>query len=287
MSILIADSSGKIACDPNDSKVDTTGIRYKVGDWWPRYTPGNLPVGVVFYVKNDGFNGLVSRKGIGQPSGVPYPMTPINNRESVCLWGCNGTSITGQGIRILYNFCEFSEKYPARVAFIVPSKTFKNATTIKYRIDKEIPIDLSNHEYHIDGFRPKFDGCDGCTYLILSKKGVDRCKFYKDFLPKHTGEFYLTESINGIAKGGHYHNKANEWFTLIYGKCTLCLCDIITKEVIYLELLSSHPQTIYVPNKIAHVFYNKSNCEFGLVAYSDELYDPLDTIIYDFMELLK
>jgi dTDP-4-dehydrorhamnose 3,5-epimerase-like enzyme len=109
----------------------------------------------------------------------------------------------------------------------------------------------------------------------------------EDFLPKHTGEFYLTESINGIAKGGHYHNKANEWFTLIYGKCTLCLCDIITKEVIYLELLSSHPQTIYVPNKIAHVFYNKSNCEFGLVAYSDELYDPLDTIIYEFMELLK
>lgn len=64
-------------------------------------------------------------------------------------------------------------------------KTFKNATTIKYRIDNDITLDLSDQEYHIDGFRPKFDGCDGCEHLVISKKGADRCKFYKDFLIKH------------------------------------------------------------------------------------------------------
>jgi len=64
-------------------------------------------------------------------------------------------------------------------------KTFKNATIIKYRIDSDIPINLSSQEYHIDGFRPKFDGCDGCDHFIKSKKGADRCKFYKSFLSKY------------------------------------------------------------------------------------------------------
>jgi len=64
-------------------------------------------------------------------------------------------------------------------------KTFKNATTIKYRVDNEIPINLSEQEYHIDGFKPKFDSCDGCQHLIKSKKGADRCYFYKEFLLRY------------------------------------------------------------------------------------------------------
>ncbi len=64
-------------------------------------------------------------------------------------------------------------------------KTFKNSTIIRYRIDSEIPINLDNHEYHIDGFKPRFDGCAGCAYLVKSKHGADRCKFYKTFLKRY------------------------------------------------------------------------------------------------------
>ena len=65
-------------------------------------------------------------------------------------------------------------------------KQFKNSTIIKYRIDNEIDIDLSEQEYHIEGMRPKFDSCDGCAYLIKSKNtNADRCKFYKKFLVRH------------------------------------------------------------------------------------------------------
>lgn len=64
-------------------------------------------------------------------------------------------------------------------------KTFKNATIIRYRIDNETDVDLSDQEYHVEGFKPKFDGCEGCVHLIKSKKGADRCKFYKKFLKRH------------------------------------------------------------------------------------------------------
>ena len=64
-------------------------------------------------------------------------------------------------------------------------KTFKNATIIRYRVDNEVDIDMSNHEYHVDGFRPRFDGCEGCVFLVKAKKGADRCKFYKTFLTRY------------------------------------------------------------------------------------------------------
>lgn len=65
-------------------------------------------------------------------------------------------------------------------------KQFKNSTIIRYRVDNEVDLDLSDQEYHIEGLRPKFDACEGCAYLIKSKNiNPDRCKFYKKFLPRH------------------------------------------------------------------------------------------------------
>jgi hypothetical protein len=64
-------------------------------------------------------------------------------------------------------------------------KSFKNATIIKYRIDEEVPIDMKDQEYHIDGFKPRFDGCEGCAHLVHSKVGADRCKFYRVFLKRY------------------------------------------------------------------------------------------------------
>lgn len=67
----------------------------------------------------------------------------------------------------------------------VETMTFKNTTTITYRIENEINIDLSDQEYHIEGERPKFNSCSACSYLVTSKNGADKCKFYKKFLKRH------------------------------------------------------------------------------------------------------
>lgn len=65
-------------------------------------------------------------------------------------------------------------------------KHFKNSTIIRYRIDNEIDIDLSDQEYHIEGLRPKFDSCEGCAYLIKSTNtNLDRCKIQRRFLKRY------------------------------------------------------------------------------------------------------
>lgn len=100
-------------------------------------------------------------------------------------------------------------------------------------------------------------------------------------LPSHTGEVYLTMGKSGQSKGGHYHPEAVEWFTLISGNAILKLEDIETheKKTIYMSLETAI--TVFVPNKVAHVVVNNSDSDFILLAYTDKLYDPCDTITYD------
>jgi len=100
-------------------------------------------------------------------------------------------------------------------------------------------------------------------------------------LPDHTGEIYLTHaSGKGQVRGNHYHDKAKEWFTLLQGKAELKLMDMKTKEVISMDLSADEPKTIVIPPGIVHAFLNTEEVPFLLLAYTDELYDPVDTIPY-------
>lgn len=100
-------------------------------------------------------------------------------------------------------------------------------------------------------------------------------------IPNHTGEVYLTMGKSGQTKGGHYHPKAVEWFTLITGKALLKLEDIQTHEKLEMEVSFDDAITVYVPNGIAHAWENIGNEDFILLAYTDLLYNPIDTIKYD------
>ena len=105
---------------------------------------------------------------------------------------------------------------------------------------------------------------------------------HEENLPKSTGEIYLTNAKPGQTKGGHYHIQAVEWFTLVNGSCDLHLVDIESGENLVIKLDASLPKTVFVPSKIAHSFLNTSDSEFLLVAYTNILYDPLDTVPYEF-----
>lgn len=97
-------------------------------------------------------------------------------------------------------------------------------------------------------------------------------------LPLYTGEVYVTSGFADQSRGGHYHNIANEWFTLIKGNCVLKLLDIETGEKSEIYLSEKEPVTVYVPKFVAHSFVNVDKNEFILIAYSDILFDPKDTI---------
>lgn len=104
-------------------------------------------------------------------------------------------------------------------------------------------------------------------------------------LPNHTGEVYLTMGKPGQAKGGHYHPKSVEWFTIIEGSAILRLEDINTHESKEIEMSLEKAITVFIPNNVAHIVVNNSENNFILLAYTDKLYDPADTITYKFDKL--
>ena len=99
-------------------------------------------------------------------------------------------------------------------------------------------------------------------------------------IPSHTGEVYLTMGKPGQAKGGHYHPEAVEWFTIIEGCAILKLEDMETHERMDIEMPFEKAQTVFIPNNVAHIVVNNSDKDFILLAYTDKLYDPSDTIAY-------
>lgn len=102
----------------------------------------------------------------------------------------------------------------------------------------------------------------------------------EDDIPGHTGEVYLTMGKPGQAKGGHYHPEAIEWFTVIQGSAVLKLEDMETHQRRDIEMSLDKAITVFIPNNVAHIVVNDSDNDFILLAYTDKLYDPKDTIAY-------
>lgn len=125
--------------------------------------------------------------------------------------------------------------------------------------------------------------------IIIQRKLIadDRGWFLKAItgtekkIPSHTGEVYLTMGKPGQAKGGHYHPEALEWFTIIEGSAVLKLEDIETHERLDIPMSLDKAITVFIPNNVAHIVVNDSDKDFILLAYTDKLYDPKDTIAYE------
>lgn len=102
-------------------------------------------------------------------------------------------------------------------------------------------------------------------------------------LRREVGEIYLVWAEPSQTRGGHFHPKTDEFFTLVEGRCRLLLADPATGERAQLELDAEAPMTVHVPKGIAHAFQNPPDApRFLLVAYADQPYDPADTILYRF-----
>lgn len=116
--------------------------------------------------------------------------------------------------------------------------------------------------------------CDERGWFLKAITGTE------EGIPNHTGEVYLTMGRPGQNKGGHYHPEAVEWFTIVEGSATLKLEDIDTHERRDIEMSLEKAITVFIPNNVAHIVCSNSDKDFILLAYTDKLYNPNDTIAY-------
>ena len=116
--------------------------------------------------------------------------------------------------------------------------------------------------------------CDERGWFLKAITGTE------EGIPNHTGEVYLTMGRPGQNKGGHYHPEAVEWFSIVEGSATLKLEDIDTHERRDIEMSLEKAITVFIPNNVAHIVCSNSDKDFILLAYTDKLYDPNDTIAY-------
>ena len=118
--------------------------------------------------------------------------------------------------------------------------------------------------------------------LIADERGwfIKAITGTEENIPSHTGEVYLTMAKPGQAKGGHDHPEAVEWFTLIEGEARLQLEDMETHQKMEIPMSLEKAETVFIPNGVAHIVVNLSERDFILLAYTDKLYDPQDTIPY-------
>ena len=94
-------------------------------------------------------------------------------------------------------------------------------------------------------------------------------------------EVYITTAKPGQSKGGHFHNRANEWFYLIKGFVELTTVNVDSGEKEVLLIKENSDELIYMPPRIAHSFKNIGKDDFILLAYTDVTYDSSDTIAYE------
>jgi len=100
-------------------------------------------------------------------------------------------------------------------------------------------------------------------------------------LPQGIGEFYVATLLPGMSRGGHYHVRTHEWFTVIEGKVNALVWDVGTGRLGEFELDGGTPGTLYVPAGTAHFFRNRHQSTAIMVAYANQRYDPADTIKAD------
>lgn len=76
--------------------------------------------------------------------------------------------------------------------FFIGKTVYKNITTITYRVDNPIELNLESISKPWLAIRPKFDSCEGCQHLAVVKSSPDKCLFFNEFLARHKkfcGEF--------------------------------------------------------------------------------------------------
>lgn len=93
------------------------------------------------------------------------------------------------------------------------------------------------------------------------------------------GELYVIRSEQaGDRRGDHFHQRMDEWFTLVEGEAMLELYDPTSEERLSVRMDGTIPRTFRVPAGIAHCIVNAGSGPMTAVAWTTAEHDPADVI---------
>lgn len=119
-----------------------------------------------------------------------------------------------------------------------------------------------------------------CEQII---KYTDKRGFLIEFLKadqlnnkKEFAQIYCATLHPGYCRGNHYHKTKDEWITILQGKTTLILIDVLSheKKEVFLDADSRSLTRVRIGRHLAHAFRNDSDSIAILVAYTTKVYDP-------------
>ena len=90
------------------------------------------------------------------------------------------------------------------------------------------------------------------------------------------GQIFVTVAPPGVTKGGHYHTRKVEWFSVIQGTARLVLYELATKRRQEVEMGEHNLVTVRIGPGVAHYITNTGPGTMTLLVYAEEVFDPAD-----------
>jgi len=107
----------------------------------------------------------------------------------------------------------------------------------------------------------------------------ERGTFYEVLKTTDNGQFSLSTTAKGIARGGHYHHTKNEKFLVVKGEAVIQLRHILTQEIIEYRVSSKKMEVVEMIPGYTHNIKNIGSDELILLLWANENYkhDKADT----------
>jgi len=99
-----------------------------------------------------------------------------------------------------------------------------------------------------------------------------------DRIEQKISQIYVSYSVKGIVRGGHYHKRKTEWFFVVLGEAEIHLKDLDTGEEDNLVITDKDRLLVEIPAGVFHTI--KSKTELYLLVASSEVFNKDDSDTY-------
>ena len=140
------------------------------------------------------------------------------------------------------------------------------------RVDLTVPRVGRGFERALYATYLSFLPTDKFSYLLEGHED-ERGTFYEFVRTLDSGQFSISTTAPGIARGGHYHNTKNEKFLVIKGKARIKYREIHGTEIIEYIVSDKKMEVVEMIPGYTHDITNIGESEMVLLLWANETFD--------------